>query len=132
MPLLTLEQYFGPWCAENPDDTVRANALDLLARVSVLLARVDHIEAAREPRVNSGWRPAKYNATVHGASLRSKHITGQAIDLSDPDGELDEFLVGNQQYLIDAGLWQEHPLSTKNWIHLQCVPTKSGNRVFYP
>lgn len=132
MSLLTLEQYLGPWIAEHPSDDVCTNALDLLAKVNALLERIQHIEAARSPRVNSGWRPAKYNATVPNAAVKSKHITGQAIDLSDPEGELDEFLEANQQYLIDAGLFIEHPLSTKNWTHLQSIPPRSGRRCFYP
>jgi hypothetical protein len=109
------------------------NASDLLTRVNALLDLLpDEIEAAASPRVNSGWRPAAYNATVPNAAIRSKHITGQAIDLSDPEGELDEYLFKHQELLIGCGLWLEHPLATKNWCHLQSVPPRSGNRVFIP
>lgn len=133
MPLLTLEDYFGRHSAvETPSEEVKANALDLLARVNVMLDRMCHIEAARSPQVNSGWRPAGYNAGVPGAAVKSKHITGQAIDLADPDGELDEYLSTYQQALIEAGLFMEHPLATKNWCHLQSVPPRSGRRIFYP
>ena len=113
-------------------EQILGNAEDLLARVNGLLEKIQHIEAARAPKINSGWRPAFYNSTVPGAAVKSKHITGEAVDLADPDGELDEFLFANQQYLIDAGLWLEHPLASKGWTHLQSVPPRSGNRVFFP
>ncbi|MEL4181248.1 D-Ala-D-Ala carboxypeptidase family metallohydrolase [Roseateles sp. PN1] len=84
--------------------------------------------------VSSGWRPPAYNATVAGAAPNSKHMTGQAIDIFDPDGDLDDWLMtGEGQAALTAiGLWIEHPASTKGWSHLQTVPPRSGRRVFYP
>jgi len=135
--MITLEDYFGHQShVEPPSDEVQINARELLIRVNALLDVINEsfpgIGAAMHPRVNSGWRPAAYNATVPGAAVKSKHITGQAIDLADPDGELDELLVNHQNLLVIAGLWQEHPLATKNWMHVQSVPPRSGNRTFYP
>lgn len=131
--MISLEDYFGKVShIEEPSDEVRENAAELLARVNALLADLAGIESAESPHVNSGWRPAVYNATVPNAAVKSKHITGHAIDLSDPDGDLDEFLVDNPQILARHGLWLEHPLATKGWCHMQSVPPRSGNRVFYP
>jgi len=61
-------------------------------------------------------------------------MTGQAIDLADPDGDLDEWLMTaeGQAALVEIGLWMEHPAATKSWTHLQTVPPKSGRRTFYP
>lgn len=136
MSILTLSDYFGRgsrFATENElTPELRDNAVILLERVNGLLARLPDIPAAVQPHVNSGWRPSTYNSTIPGAAVKSKHITAQAIDLADPEGELDEFLFANQQYLIDAGLWLEHPLASKNWTHLQSVPPRSGNRVFFP
>lgn len=137
--MITAEDYFGRMSRiahGEPDAEVQANAAILLERVNALLAVVNEshpgIAAAMNPHVNSGWRPAAYNATVPNAAVKSKHITGQAIDLADPDGELDELLLAHPNLLEMAGLWQEHPLATKNWCHVQSVPPRSGNRVFYP
>lgn len=131
--MISLEDYFGKVShIEEPSDEVRENAAELLARVNALLADLAGVEAAESPQVNSGWRPAAYNATVPNAAVKSKHITGHAIDLADPDGDLDEFLIDNPQALARHGLWLEHPLATKGWCHLQSVPPRSGNRVFYP
>lgn len=137
--MLTLEDYFGRISFVQygkPSPEIYANAAILIERVNRLLELVlavrPDLEVAREPKVNSGWRPPAYNATIHNAAIRSKHMTGEAIDLADPDGELDELLLDNIGLLQGAQLWCEHPLSTKGWCHLQCVPPKSGNRCFYP
>jgi hypothetical protein len=133
--MITAEDYFGHQShVEEPAQEVRDNAAELLPRVNTLLARAaaEGIECAATPKLNSGWRPAAYNATVPGAALHSKHITGQAADIGDPDGLLDDWCVRNLEVLADIGLWLEHPLSTKGWTHVQCVPPRSGNRVFYP
>lgn len=135
--MITLEDYFGRVShIAAPDAATTANATELLTRVNALLAVVNEshpgLEAAMKPAVNSGWRPAAYNATVPNAAVKSKHITGQAIDLADPDGELDDLLENHTNLLEIAGLWMEHPLATKGWCHLQFVPPRSGNRVFYP
>ena len=134
---LTTEDYFGRVSqVAEPTDEIINNATELLVRVNALLDVINEsypgIPAAMNPHVNSGWRPAAYNATVPGAAVRSKHITGQAIDLADHDGELDGLLLDHPNLLELAGLWMEHPLATKGWTHVQSVPPRSGNRCFYP
>ncbi len=133
--MIDLETYFGAMShLAEPDAETRANAEDLLARVGSLLEdpRLAHIDAATAPRQNSGWRTPEYNAGVKGAAKKSEHITGRAIDLDDDYGELDEFLFANRDLLIQYGFWMEHPASTKGWCHLQTIPPRSGNRVFFP
>jgi hypothetical protein len=85
-------------------------------------------------RLTSGWRPPTVNASTPGAAPNSKHMTGQAADVFDPDGDLDEWLMtdAGQQAMLQLGLWMEHPSATKGWSHLQTVPPRSGKRVFYP
>lgn len=84
--------------------------------------------------VDSGWRPPSVNAQTPRAAKNSLHMTGRAIDLSDDDGELDDWCMSEegQAALIEIGLWMEHPSATKGWCHLQSVPPKSGKRVYYP
>lgn len=86
------------------------------------------------PAVNSGWRPPAVNAATKGAAVRSKHMACQAIDVHDPDGLIDNWLMTpqGQDALAKVGLWMEHPSATKGWSHWQTVPPASGNRVFYP
>ena len=61
--MITLADYFGRVShIADPDETVIANANELLLRVNALLQVVNDshpgIEAAMKPAVNSGWRPA--------------------------------------------------------------------------
>ena len=84
--------------------------------------------------LTSGWRPPSVNANTPNAAARSMHMTGEAIDLYDPHGDMDTWLMTGegQAALVALGLWLEHPASTKNWSHVQTRPPRSGNRVFYP
>lgn len=130
--MISIDDYFGAHAlTSSPSAVTRENALTLLARVNALLAEVPLVEAT-EPRINSGWRPAWYNATVPGAAPKSRHITGEALDLADPEGALDDYLFENQELLKRHNLFMEHPAATKGWCHLQCVPPRSGRQVFYP
>jgi len=114
-------------------DEIRRNAEQTIQRANLLLTEFKAATGDTEQRrVNSGWRPAAVNASVPNAAVRSKHMTGQAIDISDPDGDLDDWCTTHQVTLTSIGLWLEHPASTKGWCHVQIVPPKSGNRVFYP
>lgn len=135
--MITLEDYFGKMShMEPPSEEVVHNAKVLLGRVNALLAQIAEfnstLEAAVSPIVTSGWRPESYNKTVKGSAKKSLHITGHAIDLADEDGELDDFLFNNVHMLVDAGLWLEHPASTRRWCHMQSQPPRSGNRFFFP
>jgi hypothetical protein len=119
---------------------IRANAERTVALTNRLLERAaaEGVCASKSDNgfgcVNSGWRPASVNAQTPRAAKNSKHMTGQAIDVSDDDGVLDEWLLSDagQRALEDLGLWMEHPAATKGWCHLQTVPPASGRRVFYP
>jgi hypothetical protein len=135
MTPISIDEYFGRMShITQPPEDVRTNAAELLERVNTLLAiaAVAGLPEAAEPHVNSGWRSAEYNARVPNAAPRSKHITGQAVDIADPEGALDNWCVTNLHELEAAGLWLEHPLATKGWCHLQSVAPRSGSRMFYP
>lgn len=109
------------------DPEKRANAAKTVAAVNLLLASF-----GEQRTVNSGFRPSAVNATILGAAAKSKHMTCQACDLEDADGDLDEWALEHPEILEQIGLWQEHPSATKGWAHFQIVPPKSGKRVFYP
>lgn len=105
----------------------------LLAQAVTFGVSVDLHPVNKSP-VSSGWRPPAVNSATAGAAVNSKHMTGQAIDIYDPDGDLDEWLMtGEGQAAMTAlGLWHEHPSATKGWAHLQTIPPRSGRRTFYP
>jgi len=82
--------------------------------------------------LRSGWRPPSYNSKVPNAAPHSKHMTGEAIDVADPLGELGKWCLANEKYLEDFKLWCEDVNHTKTWVHFQSVPPKSGKRFFIP
>ena len=135
---LTLNEYLmGRQVSYSLPEATRLNAEELLHRVNELIEvmSADDVMFDKRPDgtyINSGWRPPAVNSGIANAAPRSKHITGQAIDLYDPEGEIDEWCMENPQVLETVGLWQEHPAATKGWCHLQSVPPRSGRRVFYP
>ena len=122
--MITLEDYAMGRPIPSPLDQF---ALLTVERANRLLS-----EFGEDRRVTSGYRTPAINAATPGAAKRSKHMTCQAIDLEDHDGDLDEWCIDNPGVLERLGLWQEHPAATKGWCHLQTVPPMSGRRVFYP
>lgn len=142
--MITAEDYFGRVShIEAPDETVKANADTLLKRVNALL-----VACGFKTGVASGWRPPAYNAELRrkfiagepggaNTAVRSRHMTGEAIDLTDTaEQQIALHLFTHQDLLVLHGLYMEHPIATKgkntNWCHLQSQPPGSGNRVFIP
>ncbi len=84
--------------------------------------------------ITSGYRPGHYNKSARGAK-KSAHMTCEAVDIRDVDGEIAKWCLDNLSLLEAAGLYMESPIYTheppnKRWVHLQVRPTK--NRVFIP
>jgi len=135
--MLTAEDYFGRMsriAGEEPTREIRENATELLERVNALLAEKCFLAfpSATNPVVNSGWRTPGYNASIANAAPKSKHMSGQAIDIRDQDNALDAYLVTHTDLLVKHRLWMENPIATSGWCHLQSVPPRSGNRCFLP
>lgn len=65
-------------------------------------------------------------------ATKSKHLTGQAIDIADKNGELRDWIIANMDQMASIGLWFEDFDHTPGWIHAQIVPPGSGKRVFIP
>lgn len=138
--VITLADYLGEHVKTHSEEItsqLTANATRTVNLVNQLFQALEmgDVKVERNARgsfLNSGWRPATYNAGVAGAATRSLHITGEAADIFDPDGAIDDYLMGRLMVLGGLGLYMEHPASTKGWCHVQTRPPRSGNRVFYP
>jgi len=134
--MITINDYFmgrDKSFAEDMTDEIRANAKITVERANLLLTAFTIATNDTEIRkVNSGWRPPAVNAATPNAAPRSRHMTGQAIDIADPEGDLDQYCLDHILVLQKIGLWLEDPSSTKGWSHWQIVPPKSMKRVFYP
>jgi hypothetical protein len=119
---------------------IGANAATTVKLVNSLLAVMEaegmKLEAhpVSQSLITSGWRPPQINRQVKNAAPKSKHMTGEAVDLYDPEGDIDNFLMSGQgqRVLASLGLYIEHPSATKSWSHIQIVPPRSQQRVFFP
>lgn len=110
---------------------IEANAQVTIDRANRLLTYYyDANPDANRCKVNSGWRPPAINAATPNAAPKSKHMKGQALDLSD-DGSLYQWCEENLGILEMIGLWMENERDTPSWCHLQTVAPGSGNRIFY-
>ena len=119
---------------EEVTDEVRRNAEITVERVNELLARAGRSDINS---VASGFRTKAVNDATSNSAKASRHLTAEAVDLPDADRQLAEWCVDNLDVLRKIGLWLEDPRWTwsehgNHWIHLQCVPPKSGKLVYVP
>ena len=126
--MITTSQYFGTGLA-SPE--VTNDAMRLLMSVNELLADFKDREPDWIERMTSGYRSPEHNAKV-GGSKASNHMSGKAIDISDYDRRLARYCVSKPEKLAEYGLYCEDPRATKNWVHFQTCPPKSGARFFIP
>ena len=82
--------------------------------------------------VSSGWRPPSINAATPGAATHSKHMTGDACDIKDPDGALMRWVLANLDLMKTLNIYFEDFRWTPNWVHFQFGPPASGKRIFVP
>lgn len=126
--MLTTEKYFGQNIV---DEGTAANAVLLLAKVNEFLADfLDHFPE-ETIRMSSGYRSREHNLNVGGA-LDSNHMKGRAVDVADYSRNLAKFCLQNIPRLEQLGLYCEDLRVTKNWVHFQSTPPKSGRRFFIP
>lgn len=109
----------------------------------IILERICRVRIAygKAMIVTSGYRSMEEHLAIYNRKgitdqnripMKSKHLYGQAVDISDPKKELQVWCQNNVKLLEEIGLWMEDFRYTPNWVHFQCVPPKSGNRFFIP
>lgn len=142
---LTYEQIAGRFLASPDLTAVRAENIRarLLPAVWALQRELSARGLAFEinPKTGSfvsgtqygGFRPQD---CPEGAP-HSNHKEGLAVDLFDPGHRIDQALLATPALLEACGVWIEHPDvtvvdATSGWSHWQCVPPRSGRRMFYP
>jgi len=126
------------------NQVVDISMLDAVAQanVTILLEKINVIRTAwaKPMKVNSGFRTMQHHLEIYKAKgtapskipMKSKHLYGQAVDISDPQRLLQTWCKQNVQILESTGLWMEHFSVTTTWCHFQIVPPPSGNRFFMP
>jgi len=135
--VISIDQYFGIY-ANHPDagPGMYHSAESLLERVNRLLqeAMNQGVPPRTNPKTNSqvsgetngGFRPQ--DCPIGAA--RSSHKQARAVDVYDPDNQLDDWL--NDEILTEFGLYREHPDDTPRWCHLSDKAPGSGRRTFHP
>lgn len=112
-------------------DTIKWAGRATVVAVNKLLAMAE-VDGIVRDTVSSGWRPQSVNDATANAAKTSKHLTAEACDILDPDRKLAQWCVNNPNKLAECGVWMEDPRWTPTWAHLQCVPPKSGKRIYIP
>lgn len=82
--------------------------------------------------VTSGFRTRDDQMRINPRVKDSAHMMGEAVDLSDRDKSLWNFLMDNWDTLIRLGIYLEEKSYTVSWVHIQIRVPKSGSRVFIP
>ena len=127
--MITTEQYFGK---ELVSPEIADNAKILLLKVNTFLELYSKAHGDREVKMTSGFRSPEYNKTIPNAAPNSKHMSGQAVDIFDGDKELARFCLQKVRLLEEYGLFCEDMRCTRNWVHFQSIPPRSGSRFFIP
>ena len=108
------------------------------ANLAILLEKINQVRKAwGVPMiVDSGLRSAEQQqqliAEGKSNAPKSKHLTGQAVDIADKNGELKKWVLENMPLMEQIGFWFEDFNSTPSWVHFQIVPPASGKRIFIP
>jgi len=94
--------------------------------------------------VTSGYRSLEKHLAIYAAKgitdqskipMKSNHLYGLAADLvpiEDDIKHLHDWVWDNIKLMEDLNLYFEALSYTPNWLHVQCVAPKSGNRFFIP
>lgn len=134
--MISLKELLGDHVFASQSKAVQDNLM-------LLLERINKIRSAwgKSMTVTSGLRTKEDQIRIYKAKgitdlkkipFGSQHITGGAVDISDPKQELQAWCVKNEKLLESVGLWCESFDYTKNWVHFQVNPPKSGKRFFVP
>lgn len=137
--MISLGHYAGPW-SQSPDWTSerRMNAVALLNACHHLesLMRNEGVVFQTNHKTNSqvsgtnygGFRPQDCPI----GAPNSAHKEGMAVDIYDPNEDIDRWILANEWVLDRTNLYLEDPDKTVGWSHWQIRPTKSGKRIFLP
>jgi uncharacterized protein YcbK (DUF882 family) len=110
--------------------------------LDTLLKRINEIRTTygKPMKVTSGLRTMEDHLRIYAEMgitdknkipMKSRHLFGEACDVSDPDGKLMDWCIANEKVLEKVGLWCE-VRDDKKRVHFQIVPPQSGKRFFNP
>jgi uncharacterized protein YcbK (DUF882 family) len=106
--------------------------------LETLLMRINELERAygKPFVITSGLRSEEKQAELRAEgktnAIHSYHCAGAAVDIYDPDKELQAYCIANVAILERIGFWCEDFKYTVNWCHFQCLGPRSQKRFFQP
>lgn len=111
--------------------------------LAILLDRINQVRVAygKPMTVTSGYRSLSDHLRIYAEKgitdqskipMKSKHLSGQAVDIYDPDGALKNWAMLHMDLMEKVEFWFEDFTVTTTWVHFQVVPPGSGKRVFMP
>ena len=134
--MMTLKEIIGKAKIEDQPEQTQANLKELLEKINKI-----RTAWAKPMTVTSGLRTMEDHLRIYAQKgitdkakipMKSRHLFGQAVDISDPNKDLQKWCKANESVLADVGLWMEDFSATSNWCHFQIVPPASGKRWFMP
>lgn len=109
------------------DAETEANLQKLLKAINVVR------KAYGKPMiVTSGLRSQLDQQRINPSAPKSKHLLGLAVDISDRDGKLWDWILENMDLMEKLGFYFESKAATPQWVHFQLAPPRSGKRIFLP
>jgi uncharacterized protein YcbK (DUF882 family) len=135
--MITIRELLSNQCSfDDLDENIQSNITELHARINKVR------EAWGNPMVvTSGFRSMEHHLEIYRKKgitnkndipMRSNHLSGKAVDISDVNCKLQKWCLENEFTLAKIGLWMEDFKYTQTWVHFQICPPKSGNRFFIP
>lgn len=82
--------------------------------------------------VTSGVRTREDQLRINPRNPGSAHTMAAACDIADKDKKLCDWVLDNFNLIIELDLYIEDPDFCQTWLHIQCLPPKSGKRIFIP
>jgi uncharacterized protein YcbK (DUF882 family) len=134
--MITLKELLGKYKEEDIPKEHLDNLKDLLNKVNIVRSSY-----GKPMRPTSGYRSMDDHLRIYKDKgitdqskipMKSKHLSGLAVDILDPKQELQQWCLNNEAILVQAGLYMEDFSATTNWVHFQSVPPRSGKRYFIP
>lgn len=134
--MITMSEILKGAKLEDQTPEIQKNLNDLLVKLNKVRALY-----GKPMIVTSGLRTMEDHLRIYREKgitdpkkipMKSRHLTGDAADFGDSKQELQKWCLANVKVLEEIGLYCEDFSATKNWVHFQQLPPKSGKRFFMP
>lgn len=139
--MVTLQELIGKTPLEQIPKSHQNNLNILLQRINIIRK-----EYNKPMTVTSGYRSESDHLRIYKELAEKRkqefdknkipwgsgHLKGECVDISDPNGELKDWLLKNLDLCKKVGLWLEDFRYTKGWVHFGIQPPVSKKRIFIP